>query len=158
MPSLRTIALLSALLTATCAGAAQITDRLLVGLYADSELKGEPMKLLETGTAVDIRTRTGTAILVRLGDGTQGWLDPAYVSEEKPAATRLLELQAELAGLRGGVAPAAPCPPAAAASNSAPAALYLPLLTALGGALLGLAAGVGIVEYRLRRRFPAIDE
>lgn len=80
--------------------AAHITDRLVVGLYADQKLDGEPGQLLTTGTPVEVLKRSKGKIQVRLADDTRGWLEARYVSEEKPAAMKLLEVQAELRTLR----------------------------------------------------------
>lgn len=80
--------------------AAHITDKLVVGLYADQKLDGEPRQLLTTGTPVEVLKRAKDAIRVRLADDTRGWLEARYVSEEKPAAMKLLEVQAELRTLR----------------------------------------------------------
>jgi SH3 domain protein len=98
---MRTLCLLLALALLTGAGsAAHITDKLVVGLYADQKLEGEPLKLLTSGTPVEVLARGKGTVQVRMGDDTRGWLEARYVSEEKPAAMKLLEVQTELRRLK----------------------------------------------------------
>ncbi len=82
------------------AGAAHITDKLVVGLYADQKLSGKPKRLLTSGTPIEVLKRGKGVVQVRLADDTRGWLEAHYVSEEKPAAMQLLEVQAELRRLK----------------------------------------------------------
>ncbi|BAN68054.1 hypothetical protein EBS_0059 [endosymbiont of unidentified scaly snail isolate Monju] len=100
------------LLLALCglAAAAHVTDRLVIGLYETPALQGEPQRLLASGTPIEVLARRAGKAQVRLGDGTTGWIEARYVSEEKPAAMQLLEARAEirrlrqrLAGVRAGI-------------------------------------------------------
>ena len=88
------------LLALAPAWAAHITDRLAVGLYETPELKGKPQRLLTTGTPLEVLERKGEAVRVRLGDGSSGWVEARYVTEEKPAAAALLEARAEIRRLK----------------------------------------------------------
>lgn len=98
---MRTLCLLLALALLTGAGnAAHITDKLVVGLYADKKLEGEPLKLLTSGTPVEVLTRGKGTVQIRMADDTRGWLEARYISEEKPAAMKLLEVQTELRRLK----------------------------------------------------------
>jgi SH3 domain protein len=82
------------------AAAAHITDKLVVGLYPEPSLQGEPSRLLTSGTPVEVLKRAKGAVQVRLADDTRGWLEARYVTEEKPAAMMLLEAQAEIRRLK----------------------------------------------------------
>lgn len=211
------IALLLLLLSGL-AGAAHITDKLVVGLYAGQKLDGEPLQLLTSGTPVEVLKRAKGVVQVRLSDGTRGWLEARYVSDEKPAAMKLLEAQAELRRLKArlkaggdeGKAEDAPLPSveqvhAGLALNQARARIaeleaqltelpqlraaarecdeskarleqvreivgvapgqappppeetlwdrYLPWVVAGLMGLIGFAAGVGFIDYRIRRRY-----
>jgi SH3 domain protein len=93
---------------------AHITDKLVVGLYGDPSAEGTPIRLLSSGTPLDVLERSGDFARVRLADQTQGWVEATYVTEEKPAKAVLLETQArlrqmglELAALREKQAPSA---------------------------------------------------
>jgi len=97
------VTLLALLLLCAPLKAAHITDKLVVGLYPDQKLDGEPGQLLTSGTPVEVLKRAKGAVRVRLADDTYGWLEARYVSEEKPAAMKLLEVQAELRTLKARV-------------------------------------------------------
>jgi SH3 domain protein len=79
--------------------AAHITDKLLAGLY-DKPGADKPLRLLQSGTPLDVLEKKGDHAKVRLGDGTIGWVEQRYLTDEKPARALLLEVQAETARLR----------------------------------------------------------
>lgn len=83
--------------------AAHVTDKLLVGLYQEPDTATEPMRLLPSATPLEILQRRSGLIRVKLADGTEGWVESGYISEEKPARARLLETQAKLLELRSVV-------------------------------------------------------
>jgi len=83
-------------LLATAAGAAHVTDRLVVGVYAEAGGDGKPLRLISSGTPVEVLASKGDFSQVRLADETQGWVESRYVTEEKPAKAVLLETQAKL--------------------------------------------------------------
>lgn len=204
------------------AGAAHITDKLVVGLYPGQKLDGKPSQLLTSGTPIEVLKRAKGVVQVRLSDGASGWLEARYVSEEKPAAMKLLEAQAELRQLKSrleacdntGKAPDAPLPSVeqvhtglalnqartriaeleaaladlpqlqaaaderdelqarlaqvreivgvAAVQAPPPKAgetlwdRYLPWVVAGLMGLVGFAAGVGFIDYRIRRRYSGL--
>ncbi len=82
------------------AAAAHITDKLVVGLYAQPSLEGEPQRLLTTGTPLEVLKRGKGVLQVRLADDTRGWVEARYVTDEKPAAMMLLEARAEIRRLK----------------------------------------------------------
>ena len=63
-----------------------ITDNLLVGIYADRTLSGKPVKLVKTGTALEVLQRDGDKVEVRTADGARGWLRASYLTAQQPAA------------------------------------------------------------------------
>jgi len=200
--------------------AAHITDKLVVGLYEAEKLTGEPRQLLTSGTPIEVLQRGKGVVEVRLADGTTGWVESGYVTEEKPARMMLLEAQAELRRLKAegsgaaggeGLAPELPSVREARLQqqldeanariermeagqaellaarmaqhkleklqqrvakarellgDSSPEAQqvlggeeqglfqrYLPWVLAASGLLIGFAAGVGFVDYRIRKRY-----
>jgi SH3 domain protein len=88
------------LMTFTSAQAAHITDKLLVGLYAKPAPGVQPIKVLPSGTPLEVLERKDAYSKVRLGDGKEGWVKSVYISDEKPARAMLLELQAKTSTLK----------------------------------------------------------
>jgi SH3 domain protein len=88
------------LLTMTSVQAAHITDKLLVGLYAQPKSGIQPSKVLPSGTPLEVLERKDAYSKVRLGDGKEGWVKSVYISNEKPARAMLLELQAKTSTLQ----------------------------------------------------------
>ncbi len=88
--------LLLLLLTALAAPsqAAFVTDKLLAGLYPTAKAEGDPIKILPSGTPVEVLQQQEGFARVRLGDRTEGWIESGYLTEEKPARVMLLEQQA----------------------------------------------------------------
>jgi len=80
--------------------AAYVTDQLAAGLYSDKALTGDPIKVVTTGQPLEVLSREGKGVQVRLSDKTEGWIDEAYVSDKKPSEVKLLEVQAELRQLK----------------------------------------------------------
>jgi SH3 domain protein len=80
--------------------AAHITDKLLVGLYAKPTPGTQPIKVLPSGTPLEVLERKDKYSKVKLGDGKEGWVKSVYISNEKPARAMLLELQAKTSTLK----------------------------------------------------------
>lgn len=103
------------LLLAAPLQAAYITDKLVAGLYETAEVSDKPLKALSSGTPLEVVSRDNGFIKVRTPDGTIGYVEATYLTDEKPARSMLLELQAknaqlqkqlELAQSESGVTPA----------------------------------------------------
>ncbi|MEW7976493.1 MAG: TIGR04211 family SH3 domain-containing protein [Candidatus Sedimenticola endophacoides] len=95
MKRLLTLALL--LLWAFAAQAERITDQIEAELHAQPAAEGEPLKLLPTGTPMEVLESRDGFSRVRLGDDTEGWVESRLLTNDKLARMRLLELQAEMA-------------------------------------------------------------
>lgn len=80
--------------------AARITDKLLVGLYAETRLGASPIKVLPSGTPFETLQTEGDFTRIRLGDYTEGWVESRFITNEKSARIMLLELQAKNSRLR----------------------------------------------------------
>jgi len=80
-------------------GAAHITDKLVVGIYAEAGVDAPPVRLLSSGMPLEVLRREGEFVEVRLADGVQGWVESRYVTDEKPAKAVLLETQTRLRAL-----------------------------------------------------------
>lgn len=95
-PILRLVFCLFLLAGITSAGAAHITDKLVVGMYAEPGSGGSPLTLLSSGAPLEVLQRRDGFVEVRLADERKGWVEATYVTEEKPAKAMLLETQARL--------------------------------------------------------------
>lgn len=100
MTKLHTTLLLLLLCMSANLFAAHITDKLVAGLYEEPKAEGKPIRLLPTGTPLEVAGREGDFIKVRLADETVGWVEAAYVSDAKPARAMLLEAQAQITEMK----------------------------------------------------------
>jgi SH3 domain protein len=85
---------------AACAGGAAaetvyVTDSLRLGLHAAADTSDRPFENLVSGTAVEVLERNPSYARVRLADGREGWVKATFLIADKPAAARVLELEAE---------------------------------------------------------------
>lgn len=74
---------------------AHITDKLLAGMYETPNSQQSPIKLLSSGTPIELIGEKDGFINVRLVDGKTGWIEKRFLSENKPAKVRLLALQSK---------------------------------------------------------------
>ncbi|PCH84653.1 MAG: arylsulfatase [Piscirickettsiaceae bacterium] len=88
--------LIIAVLSLPCASyAAHITDKLLAGMYAEPSLEGSPIKLLASGTPVELQAEKNGFVKVQLVDGKEGWVEKRFLSDDTPSNVRLLDLQSK---------------------------------------------------------------
>jgi SH3 domain protein len=74
---------------------AYVTDNLRLGLYEAEDTSGRPMRMLESGQAMEILSRDRNYANVQLPDGSEGWVKTAYLVDDKPAKLIVAELTAE---------------------------------------------------------------
>lgn len=74
---------------------AYVTDNLRLGLYEAEDTSGRPLRMMDSGQAMEILTRDRNYANVRLPDGTEGWVKAAYLVEIKPAKLIVAEITAE---------------------------------------------------------------
>jgi len=77
-----------------------VTDQLVLGLHETPDPESAIVKLVPSGTPLEVLEREGELAQVRTDDGVIGWVDTEYVIEERPAHLALLELEAQNADLR----------------------------------------------------------
>ena len=77
-----------------------VIDKLLVGIHEQKNLDSAILKVLPTGSRLEILQRDGEVALVEDAEKTKGWVDVAYLSAEPPAALRLTEVEKENAALK----------------------------------------------------------
>jgi len=74
---------------------AHITDKLLAGMYETPNSQQSPIKLLPSGTPIELIGEKNGFINVQLVDGKTGWVEKRFLSDDKPAKVRLLALQSK---------------------------------------------------------------
>lgn len=79
---------------------AYVSDRLILGLYAQPDPAAAPVKSLPSGMQVEIlETREGFA-RIRMVDGSEGWARAEFVTTEAPAKVQLQQMTRERDRLR----------------------------------------------------------
>ena len=84
---------------AMAAETAYVIDKLLVGVHEDKDLDSAIVKVLPTGTRLEVLEREGELAYVTEPDGAKGWVDAAYLTDGPPAQLRIPELEREKAAL-----------------------------------------------------------
>ena len=76
-----------------------VTDILQLGLYANRDVSGQPIRNLVSGTELTVLERIPNYARVRTPDGEEGWVRSLYLIDEKPAQLRVAELEARIESL-----------------------------------------------------------
>ena len=99
---MRKQAVLCLALAASVSGASAetvyVTDVLRLGMHEAPDTSDKPFENLVSGTALEVIERNSSYAHVRLQDGREGWVKGTYLVSDKPAAARVLELEAKLGG------------------------------------------------------------
>ncbi|MEN9727058.1 MAG: hypothetical protein RL434_1424 [Pseudomonadota bacterium] len=97
MKTLRLLALvaLTGLVCAPLSAAenAFVIDKLLVGIHETEDLTSAIVKVLPTGSKLEVMVRKSEKAQVKDADGIVGWVDAAYLMPEPPAAAQLEQLK-----------------------------------------------------------------
>lgn len=80
---------------AVAAESAFVIDKLLVGVHRESDLNSAIIKVLPTGTQLQVLERKDQIAKVKDADGIIGWVDAAYLMSELPAARQLADIRQE---------------------------------------------------------------
>ncbi len=99
-PLIATVLALAWCAVVSAAETVYVIDKLLVGVHEDRDLNSAIVKVLPTGTKLDVVQREGELAQVRDGDGTTGWVDSAYLMAEAPAQIQVQTLNEENAELK----------------------------------------------------------
>jgi SH3 domain protein len=96
-----------ALLLAAAAARAEvrfIRDTVVISLRTRPDNISETIRLMRTGTRLELLKETGDYYFVRLEDGTEGWVLKQYAVTDPPAAARLTPMQEENEKLKRDIA------------------------------------------------------
>ena len=120
--TLISVVLLCACAASAAAEPAYVIDKLLVGIHETKDANSAIVKVVPTGTQLEVIKRDGDAANVREPGGASGWVDAAYLTSELPAQQRMTELEqskialeTKLKQLEGAARSGAPVAPSAAA-------------------------------------------
>lgn len=72
-----------------------VIDKLLVGIHKESDLNSAIIKVLPTGSQLQVLERKAQTARIRDAEGTEGWVDAAYLMKDVPAAFQVSELRQE---------------------------------------------------------------
>jgi len=82
---------------------AYVTDQLRAGLHAD-DLAGSPIvKIIPTGTPLEVIKADDRFTFVRDPEGAEGWIDNQYLVPDKPDRIRLREAEARISELEASL-------------------------------------------------------
>lgn len=70
-----------------------VIDQLLVGVHAEKNLESAIIKVLPTGTQLEILERDGELARVKDNENTEGWIDTAYLMDNPPARLMVERLE-----------------------------------------------------------------
>lgn len=70
-----------------------VIDQLLVGVHADKNLESAIIKVLPTGTQLEILERDGELARIKDNENTEGWIDTAYLMDNPPARLMVERLE-----------------------------------------------------------------
>jgi len=80
---------------------AYVIDQLLVGVHAEKNLESAIIKVLPTGSMLEILERDGELARVKDNTNTEGWIDVAYLMNNPPARIMVERLERANASLQG---------------------------------------------------------
>jgi SH3 domain protein len=81
-----------------------IRDTVVISLRTRPDNISETIRLMRTGTRLELLKETGDYYFVRLEDGTEGWVLKQYAVTDPPAAARLTPMQEENEKLKRDIA------------------------------------------------------
>jgi SH3 domain protein len=91
--------LLGLLATTLSAEVKYVTDDLQLALHEKSGSKGKLLQKLASGTELEVLEEQGLFAKVRTAEGIVGWTKAGFLMTDKPARTKLIELETEQAEL-----------------------------------------------------------
>ena len=80
---------------AAAAETAYVIDKLLVGVHRERDLNSGIVKVLPTGTALEVLERSEQLARIKDAEGVEGWVDAAYLMKEPPASSLLSDARQE---------------------------------------------------------------
>jgi SH3 domain protein len=149
-------------LTVGCAAhaaeTAYVIDKLLVGVHAEQALDSAIVKVLPTGTKLEVLKREGDLAYVKHESGVSGWLDAGYLMTDTPAALRIEAVEARVKELTAALAAAEKRAPTNARTATADAASETPASTEQKAELEQRLASERLKVGELQARIAALQD
>ena len=73
-----------------------VTDRILLGVHQQADETSPIIKTIASGTKITVLQKNENFTLIKLQDGTEGWVSKNYLKKEKPATAELDAMNAKL--------------------------------------------------------------
>lgn len=80
---------------ALAAATRYVTDRIVLDLYQDANPGSQVLKQLPTGTSMTLLEAGGSFAKVKLADGTIGYVEASFITDERPLQVLYNDLQAK---------------------------------------------------------------
>ena len=78
-----------------------VTDKLILGVYDNSEGSGQQIRIVRSGAQLEVTERVGRYAKVVTDTGEEGWVKSQYLVSNAPAVLRINELEAQLQAGQG---------------------------------------------------------
>lgn len=82
---------------------AYVSDNIQAGIRTQPNKDGPPLKIVSTGTVLEVLERMAGFARVRDADGTEGWMDAGVLSADPPARLQLEGLKSQVNTLKAQV-------------------------------------------------------
>ena len=82
---------------------AYVSDKIQAGIRTQPNKDGPPLKIVSTGTVLEVLERMAGFARVRDADGTEGWMDAGVLSADPPARLQLESLKSQVNTLKAQV-------------------------------------------------------
>lgn len=79
---------------------AYVTDKIQAGIRTQPTKEGPPLKIVSTGTVLEVLERMAGFARVRDAEGTEGWMDASVLSADPPARLQLEGLKSQVNTLK----------------------------------------------------------
>lgn len=133
-----------------------VIDKLLVGVHEDKNLDSAIVKVLPTGTKLEVIERDGELAYIQDPDNVRGWVDGTYLTNAPPALLQLAVLEREKAALEKQVAALQTAGASAAGSATNGTATKVNALTKENTELKGKLSDERLRAGKLQSEFAAL--
>ncbi|MBN1378747.1 MAG: TIGR04211 family SH3 domain-containing protein [Gammaproteobacteria bacterium] len=81
--------------SASSAQAAFVSDRLFLGIYSSADATAAPIKMLASGSEVEVLEEQGDYVRIKMDDGSEGWARAEFISTKAPASLTIKQVTSQ---------------------------------------------------------------